>query len=140
MSRLKWLTQRVSMLLFIPLVIVGVPLALATVGRWLGFWEAIDTLLSSNQLLFWVLLLISRGIFGAVWLFLGYWIGVAGEVTGWFWFKPERSSYYREEDSVDKSGIIVAIFVAMCFFIFISEFATRLSTLTSPPYLPPPAQ
>ena len=139
MSKLKWITQRITMLLVVPLFAVGIPFTMATIGKWLGYWEQTDSLLSSNQVFFWVSFLVTRATFGAIWLFGSYWIGETGQKTGWFWFKPDRYYSGREEYSVDKSGMIVAILAAIFILIFISEFAIRVSTLTYPPYLPPPA-
>lgn len=138
MNALKWFTQRITGLIFWPTVFFGIPFVLTKIGQAMGLWSSIDTVYTTIPLLFWVLLVLTRAVFAAAWIFISISLHKIGKNWGFFWFKEEQS-YSSSKNPVDQSGVIVGIVATICIVLFVAEFAIRVVTLTIPPYLPPPA-
>lgn len=139
MNTVKWFTQRITGLIFWPTVILGIPFVLTKIGQTLGLWSSIDTVYATIPWLFWVLLVLTRALFAAAWIFSSMDLHRIGKDRGFFWFKVERSYYSSESDPVvDQSYFIISIGAAILIVLFVAEFAIRVVTWTNPPYLPPP--
>lgn len=136
MNRVKWFTQRITMILSLTLGLLVLPYALAQVLELTTIRAWIDNLYHSGTVvIFWVIFVISRLAFSAAWF--GAWYKFVDFATkaGYLWFKPDY--YRRDEPSVDQSGTIVFGIAVVIIAIFIAEFAIRIYTWTDPSfYLP----
>lgn len=138
MNTVKWFTQRITGLIFWPTVVLGTPFVLTKIGQTLGLWSSIDTVYTTMPWLFWVLLVLTRALFAAAWIFIGIGLHRIGKDWGFFWFEEERNYYSSKSDPIDQSGYIIGISMAIFIVLFVAEFAIRVVTSTNPPYLPPP--
>lgn len=139
MNAIKWVTQRITGLIYWPIAILVIPFALAKIGQVLGLWSAIDSAYLLNPWMFWISLVVSRAVYAAACIFLDIGFHKVGKATGFFWFAEEREYYSSRPDPVDQSSYIIGGFAAICVLLCVAEFAIRVSTWTNPPYLPPPA-
>lgn len=131
LDKVKWFTQRITMLLVVFLVLFVVPFILAKLFQLLGLVAWVDSFYKSSLAVFWVAFLVSRTVYGAAWVSGSYWLVQSGEQTGWFWFKPEKSYHSKDED-IDQSGMILSIVAAILACLVFSELALRGYTWTSP--------
>jgi len=136
MEKIKFVTQRITGLIFWPLVIVVVPYIVAKVGQSFGLWSAIDSQYLFNPVAFWILFVVSRAVYAVVFIAVDMGIHKIGTSKGFFWFAPEREYYSSRPDPIDQSGWIVGGSAALFIVMFYAELAIRLSTMTDPPYLP----
>lgn len=136
MEGIKSFTQRVTGLIFYPLIFIVVPFVVAKVGQLFGLWSAIDTQYLTNPLMFWVFFVVSRAAYATVCILLDMGIHKIGTTKGFFWFAPERDYYSSRPNPVDQSGLIVGVVATFFVIEFFAEFAIRISTMTNPPYLP----
>lgn len=139
MKRIKSFTQRITGLIFYPLIFIVIPFVVAKIGQLFGLWSAIDAQYLMNPLMFWIFLVVSRAVYVTVCILLDMGIHKIGTTNGFFWFAPERESYSSRPDPVDQSGLIVGAVAIFFIFEFIAEFAIRISTMTNAPYRPPPS-
>ena len=130
-ARFKWATQRVTMILVV-LIVLAIPFVMAKLGQLLGLWGGIDRLYPEQLVLFILLSIVSRAIYGLAWIGLSLLLINEGEEHGWFWFKHEPS--YSDKPGVDKSGDILGALLIIAIVLGISEVAIRLSTATLPPW------
>ncbi|PIR58583.1 MAG: hypothetical protein COU70_00035 [Parcubacteria group bacterium CG10_big_fil_rev_8_21_14_0_10_35_15] len=133
LSGVRWFTQRVTMLICVPMWVVGVPALEVWVLNLTGLWAANDALYPNGS--FWILFMISRLALAVMWIALAWGLTELGTKTDFFWFNQEQSSYSKTEPK-DKSGMIIGI-ISMCLIcIFFAEVAVRLITGLPIPYLP----
>lgn len=133
-QRMKWVTQRITLLLEIALGIFLIPFMLAKALQFAGIVSSIDGLYGTNQVLFWVLTIISRLSYGGIWGGFSWWLFTEGDRRGWLWHKPDTSSY-RYAESIDQSSTILGILLAGVLVFAMSEVAILISTGIMPPYV-----
>lgn len=139
MERIKFFTQRITGLIFYPLILIVIPFTIAKIGQLFGLWSAIDIQYLANPWMFWVLFVVSRAVYAAVCILLDMGIHKIGTTQGFFWFAPGLVYHSSRPDPVDQSGYIIGTIAAFCILEFFAEFAIRISTMTDPPYSPPPS-
>ncbi len=137
MQNIKSFTQRVTGLIFYPLIFIVIPYIVAKIGQLFGLWSVIDAQYLTNPFMFWMFLVVSRAVYATVCILIDMGIHKFGESQGFFWFAPEREYYSSRPDPVDQSGLIIGAAAAFFIIEFLTEFAIRISTMTDPPYLPP---
>lgn len=137
MKRIKLFTQRITGLIFYPLIFIVVPFTVAKIWQVVGLWSTVDVLYLMNPFMFWVFFVISRAVYATVCILLGWGIHGIGTVKGFFWFAPEQEHYSSRPEPVDQSGYILGVFALFFIIEFLAEFAIRISTMIDPPYLLP---
>lgn len=135
LNGVTWFTQRVTMLIVVPMWVVGVPWLEVWAVNLTGFWAANDALYPDKVLYFWILFAVSRLVLAFAWIGLAWWLTDHGAKAGFFWFKPDESSYSRPEPK-DKSGMIIGAIAVCAIVIAVAEIAVRLITGLPAPYLP----
>src|SRR3989344_3368538 len=105
MIYLKRFTHSITMILVI-VIIAAIAVIYAQIPHFLGFWHWVDSFYADFRGGFWLLMVITRLLYGAAWLFTSYYSVEMGKKHGFFWFKTEKSYYRSEEESQDKSGEI----------------------------------
>lgn len=134
MKRIKSFTQRVTGLIFYPLIFIVIPFVVAKIGQMFGLWSAIDAQYLTNPLIFWIFLVFSRAVYATVCILLDMGIHKIGTTKGFFWFAPEQMrSSHSKPDPIDQSGYIIAMVATFFIIEFLAEFAIRISTMTMPP-------
>jgi hypothetical protein len=136
-NNVKWFTQRVTGLIFWPIVVVGIPFLLAKLGQIVGLWSSIDSLYTSLPWVFWIALVATRIGFSAAWVYSGMKLGQWGKAAEFFWFAEDRSYHSSRPEPVDQSSWILTILMLTVAAAFFGEIAIRLVTWTAPFYLPP---
>lgn len=138
MNTIKWFTERVTGLIVYPTIFLLIPFVLAKIGQFAGLWMIVDNVYAST-VIYWILFIVTRGVFALLWVQFSQWFMEKGTRFGFFWFKPERPSRSTEA-YVDKSSEIVGVTLFFVLALIAAEFAIRLTTLTFPPFLPPPVR
>jgi len=105
---LKRLTQSVTAILVV-VIVVATAFVMGKILDVTGVTDMIDSLWSISNTAFLVALLISRWAFAAVWALSDYHLIRWLHRTGWFWFPPDRPTYYEEDPIIDKSGLILGV-------------------------------
>ena len=137
MKAIKWFTQRVTLFIVLPTVLLVIPFVLAKVGQVIGLWTFIDKLYPIT-VLFAVCLVMTRWAFMFGWYKLAEQFIKWGTLQGFFWFKHERGYYHPDDsDSVDKSGAVMMWTVVFFIAFIIAEFVIRITIRSYPFYLPP---
>ncbi|CAN5124525.1 hypothetical protein BH09PAT2_BH09PAT2_10260 [soil metagenome] len=135
LESVKWLTQRITMIIAWTIWIFIVPFVYARLLGMTPILQMIDGLYwGYNERWYYVLFFISRCLFSVAWVLSAYKLVDLGTTTGFFWFKKERQRY--EEESIDKSGEIFfyIIFFGLFGTIF-AELAIRFYTGAVPFYV-----
>lgn len=144
MNTLKRFTQSVTAILVMLLVVVvGSVLAIAMNAS--GLTRLIDGLADVSTSWFWITMIGSRWLFGAIWA-IAVWVASKElKEEGWFWFaKPEPMSRWdldqaaKDRARIDKSlevlTITFAIFIVGFLAFVFSEAMIRLWLGTLPSY------
>jgi hypothetical protein len=136
MKSIKWFTQRITLIIVVPTVLLVIPFVLTKAGQLVGLWALIDKLYPATAL-YWFVLVITRWAFAFAWYKLGELFSLWGERSGFFWYEPDNTYRSNKPVPVDKSGKILNWIGIAIVAAALAEFAIRLSIWERPIYLPP---
>ncbi len=106
-------------------------LLLGLVGGWLY------PLYESNNLLFWVVWVVSRVVYAALMVCVNVEVFEFLKQHSWYWTKPDESPTFKDAatDDHDKSWIVIGAIVIFCVVLIISEVALSVFTGIVSPFL-----